>query len=260
MTPQRKVVAIVQARWASTRLPGKTLRRFAGATILAHVLNRCKAIRQADFVCCAVPDEHSSDVVAEEAIGAGVDVVRGPEQDVLARYMEAARATGADIILRVTSDCPLIDPVLCGRVIDLLLRENADHVCNNAPPSWPHGLDCAAFTRRALALACAEAREPYEREHVTPWIRLNPSFRRLNLRNGARDQAKIRWTVDYPEDLAFFQALERFIRPFPSIENREMLLALMTEDPELRAINAMHEVAERGDDEGHEQVDAGQMG
>jgi spore coat polysaccharide biosynthesis protein SpsF (cytidylyltransferase family) len=260
MTPRTKVVVIVQARWASTRLPGKTLKTFAGATVLAHVLNRCKAIEQADLVCCAIPDEPSSDVVAEEARGTGVDVVRGPEHDVLARYMEAARATGADIILRVTSDCPLIDPVLCGQVIDLLLRENADHVCNNAPPTWPHGLDCAVFTRRALNFACAEARQPYEREHVTPWIKINPNFRRLNLRNATGDQAQIRWTVDYPEDLAFLHALEGFIRPFPAIESRETLLALMTEHPELRAINARHEVIERGDDEGHEQVYAKQMG
>ena len=122
-----RTAVIVQARMASTRLPGKVLLPLAGTTVLDHVLTRCAAIGNSDILVCAVPDTPDSDPVAEEAmrIGArtGALVFRGSESDVLDRYYRAARFADADIVLRVTSDCPLIDPAVCARVIDLLTDE-----------------------------------------------------------------------------------------------------------------------------------------
>ena len=191
---------IVQARMGSTRLPGKVLKKLAGETVLSHVLRRCKQIEGIDTVCCAVPNSANSDPVAEEAVRCGVVVFRGAEYDVLNRYYKAAQEIGADVIMRVTSDCPLIDPEICGEVLWAL--RNADYACNNMPRRWPHGLDCEVFTIKALEFANQWARS--QREHVTPYLRTHPDVLRMNtLGPGVRG----RWTLDYPEDLAFFNAL-----------------------------------------------------
>ncbi|NNG04292.1 MAG: NTP transferase domain-containing protein, partial [Inquilinus sp.] len=113
------VAVIVQARRASTRLPDKVLKRLAGETVLSHVLRRCAAVPGADAVCCAIPDDPACDALAGEAGRAGATVFRGSEQDVLARTAGAAEALGAGTVLRVTSDCPLIDPEICGQVLAL---------------------------------------------------------------------------------------------------------------------------------------------
>ncbi len=202
-----RVVIIVQARMASTRLPGKVLRHLAGETVLAHVLRRCGAIQGGDVVCCAVPEGADCEAVAEEAKRCGAIVFRGSESDVLDRYHRAAVACGADVVMRVTSDCPLIDPEVCSRVLELRANEEADYACNNMPPSWPHGLDCEVFTAAALARAHREASSPAEREHVTPWLRRHPDIRRANLTCPEPEQAGQRWTLDYAADYRFMAAL-----------------------------------------------------
>lgn len=159
---------IVQARIGSSRLPGKVLMRLGDRTVLAHVLERCLAICGIDVVCCAVPDGPADDRVAEEARRSGAEVFRGSETDVLDRYYRAAATFRLDVILRVTADCPLLDPGVCGDVLSLRSAAGADYVCNNLPPSWPHGLDCEAMTFAWLERAAHEASQPYEREHVTP--------------------------------------------------------------------------------------------
>lgn len=153
----------------STRLPGKVMLDLHGHTVLWHVLTRCREIPGVDRVACAVPDQPESNILLVEAFKAGADVVLGPEGDVLARYRIAAG--DADRIVRVTSDCPMIDPILCGRTLDLL--QDNDIAVNNEPRTWAHGLDCEAFTRDALFRASDNATSDYDREHVTPWMRRN---------------------------------------------------------------------------------------
>jgi len=228
---------IVQARIGSTRLPGKVLAPLGNAPVLHHVLRRCQLIAGVDEVVCATVEGKDGDKVAELARGLGITVFRGSETDVLARYCGAAHAVGADIIMRVTSDCPLIDPEICGDVLHLREDQNADYATNNMPPSWPHGLDCEAFTIAALDEAAETANEPADREHVTPWIRRNRAFRRVNLPDSGGEFSDQRWTLDYPEDLAFLRALDDRValtEPYPGWRD---IARLVAREPELALIN-----------------------
>ncbi|MGE3866305.1 MAG: hypothetical protein AB7G04_05270, partial [Hyphomonadaceae bacterium] len=165
--------------------------------------------------------------------------------DVLARYAKAARAVRADLVMRVTSDCPLIDPALCGAVHDLLLSARGDYACNNMPPSWPHGLDCEIFPAQLLYAAEREAHDPYAREHVTPWLRRNPQLKRANLEGPGGARARMRWTLDYPEDLAFFRAVFARMGEAAAQAPWEEIAALCEADPAIAAINAQRMDASR---------------
>lgn len=236
MTQKGRTAVVVQARLGSTRLPGKVLRNLGGRPVLARVLARCKRIPSADTVVCAVPDEPESAALEEIALSEDCTVVRGSEQDVLARYLAAARATNAEVVMRVTSDCPLIDSQLCGRVLELRAAEDADYACNNMPRSFPHGLDCEAFTAKALERAAAEAVDAYDREHVTPWLRRAGGLKRVNLSSGRKALAEHRWTLDYAEDLAFFEAVFAAL-PNADTVSFEEILALLARRPDIAAIN-----------------------
>lgn len=232
------VAVVVQARLGSTRLPGKVLKPLGGMSALAQCLRRCKAIPGVDAVVCAIPEGEGEAPLVAEAERCGALVARGPSDDVLRRYRIAAEAAGADIVMRVTSDCPLIDPGLCGRMLARLRAEGLDYCCNNQPPSWPHGLDAEVFTARALAEADETATEPFDREHVTPWLRRAPHLKRGNLaRDGADLSEDCRWTLDYPEDYVFLAAL--FERLPAGIVSTDQVLAVLAAHPELQEINAM---------------------
>lgn len=229
----------------STRLPGKVLLDLAGKTVLAHVLERCARIPGIDKVCCAVPEGTVHDPVAREAEAVGAVVFRGAEQDVLDRYWHAALALGADLIVRVTSDCPLVDPFICGQVLRLVMGSRADYACNNMPASWPHGLDCEAFTFAALERAARTAREPNEREHVTPWLRNNLTIAKANLLGPGGWATEQRWTLDFPEDLEFFRAVFAFPLLLAEHPSTNDVLTLLRSRPDIAAINARHHNASR---------------
>jgi len=235
-----KTVVIIQARMNSSRLPGKVLRDLGGRTVLAHVIERCKAIKNADVICCAVPESTESDPVAAEAEKNGATVFRGSEEDVLSRYYEAAKMLSADVVLRVTSDCPLIDPGICASVIQLLETKGVDFSTNNAPPTWPHGLDCEAMTFACLGRAHQEVTDPQERQHVTLFIRRHPNVRRTNLSGPGGPLLSHRWTLDYSEDLDFLRALFNVLPVKPKLPNYEQILDTLNAHPEISAINAIH--------------------
>lgn len=235
-----RTVAIVQARMTSTRLPGKVLERLGEGTVLAEVLRRCARIPGVDAVCCAAPDGAVHDAVAAEAERCGARVVRGDETDVLARYRKAAETCGAELALRVTSDCPLIDAQVCGAVLALAAEGSADYAANNLGRAWPHGYDCEAFTRELLETAAATASEPHEREHVTPWMRSHPSVRRANLDGPGGATGDLRVTLDFPEDLAFLRALFAACPGEGGPSDLAELTRLLAAHPELAEINAMH--------------------
>jgi len=234
---QARRVVIVQARYGSTRLPAKVLRQLSGKTVLEHVLTRCRAIDCVDEVICATGLDTANDPIAAEAGRLGFRVFRGEENDVLTRYLGAARFAEADIIMRVTSDCPLIDPVVCGAVFRLQAEHKCDYAANNMPRLFPHGLDCEVFTRAALEQATAEASEPYEREHVTPWLRRHPSLKRANLVGPGWPANTHRWTLDYPEDFAFFEQLFARGRE-DDLASMQGILSLLAAHPQLSSINA----------------------
>jgi spore coat polysaccharide biosynthesis protein SpsF (cytidylyltransferase family) len=228
---------IVQARMGSSRLPGKVLKRLGRKPALAVVLERCARIPGIDVVVCAIPDEPASDPVAVAAQSCGAVLFRGSEHDVLARYAGAARAVGATTVMRVTSDCPLIDPGLCGAVLALLDRTGADYACNNMPPLWPHGLDCEAFPAEHLYRAARETVLPGDREHVTPWLRRHAGLRKINLDGPDGGLERHRWTLDYAEDYAFFRALWKAMGERAGQAALPDILAFLADHPEIAAIN-----------------------
>jgi spore coat polysaccharide biosynthesis protein SpsF len=234
---------IVQARMGSTRLPGKVMRPLAGESVLAHVLRRCRAIPGVDCVVCATVAQASEDIVAHEAERVGAIVFRGAERDVLGRYRDAARAVGADRVLRVTSDCPLIDPEVSGRVLGLCGPAGAEFATNNMPPSWPHGLDCEAFTIDLLNRAANAAYLSDHREHVSGWMRETAGISRANLAGPGGRLVGHRWTLDYPEDLAFFEALFALLPSPPAIPAAAEVLAVLAANPGLASINAHRRAA-----------------
>jgi glutamate-1-semialdehyde 2,1-aminomutase/spore coat polysaccharide biosynthesis protein SpsF len=239
VTALPRQIVVVQARLASTRLPDKVLQPLGSTTALGQVLRRCTAIPGITAVSCAIPDLPGHEALAAEAARHGALVHAGPEDDVLARTLGAARAAGAagaDVVLRVTSDCPLIDPAVCKAVLDLHRQVDAGYACNNMPPSWPHGLDCEAFTCEALERADAAAVAGPEREHVTPWLRTHAGIVRANLAGPGGALTGERWTLDYAEDLAFLRAL------FAALPDEQAgwaeVVAVLDARPHLRAINA----------------------
>jgi spore coat polysaccharide biosynthesis protein SpsF len=232
------IVAIVQARMGSSRLPGKILRDLNGRLVLAHVLTRARAVPGIDQVCCAIPDDPANDVVATIAAKLGAVICRGPEADVLKRYLTAARATNAQVVMRVTSDCPLLDPVVSSQVLDDFLTGGADYVSNVDPPSWPKGLDTEVFSRDALELAADRATDAYDREHVTPWLQRAPGVVRRNVALAGGDFGKWRWTLDYEEDLTFMQAVLARMKPLSNLPGFEEIRSVVEMHPEIAAINA----------------------
>ena len=165
-------------------------------------------------------------------------VTRGDEHDVLARYASAAREVGADIVMRVTSDCPFIDPAICGRVRDLLIASEADYACNNMPAKFPHGLDCEAFSAQRLYDAEWLARTLHEREHVTPWMRAREDLVKVCLAGPGSGLERFRWTLDHPEDLLFARAVYDQLGERAATAPWTEVAALCLRRPDIVAINA----------------------
>lgn len=226
---------IVQARAGSTRLPGKVLMDLGGRSALARVLERCRAIPGADVVCCCVPEGADDDAVAAEAARAGAEVTRGPERDVLARYLIAARDLGAETIMRVTSDCPLIDPVLCGEVLAVFRALPADLACNDLLPLWPHGLGCEVFPLAWLERAGREAASAYDREHVSTFIYAHPEARVWNLLGPGGERGRHRWTLDTADDLDLIRAIVPRLPAGPAGWDWRAALAVVESNPALLA-------------------------
>lgn len=202
-----RTVAIVQARMTSTRLPGKVMADFCGAPLLARMVERIGRAQRLDAVVVATTDRASDDPVAALAGELEVGVYRGEEMDVLGRMAGAAEAARADTVVRLTADCPLHDPALIDAAVAGYEAGAWDYYGNAVDRTYPDGLDVEVFSRDALERAAAEARHPFLREHVTPWLNgAWPQYGSGEFRRGAMrfeaDFAHVRWTVDTAEDLA----------------------------------------------------------
>lgn len=229
---------IIQARMQSTRLPGKVLMDLAGKTVLSHVIERCRAIPGAEVVCCAVPDTGADDPIAAEAERLEVTVVRGSHSDVLDRYAKAARQVDADVVVRITSDCPAIDPDVCGAVLDLRAKVGAGYATNALPPAaWPDGLDCEVISRDWLERAAREATSAFDREHVTPYIRAHRKSLIAALPCPDGDLRSCRWTLDTEADLRFLRAVFGRLPSGPAGWNWREVRGILQAEPALADIN-----------------------
>jgi spore coat polysaccharide biosynthesis protein SpsF (cytidylyltransferase family) len=231
-------VAIIQARMGSTRLPGKTLMPIAGQPLLGHILDRVRASRRVHETLVATTTDPADQAIVEFARAKGCRSYCGSADDVLDRYCQAARQTGADIVVRITADDPFKDPEVIDLIVDALLAEpELDYVSNTLEPTFPEGLDVEAFSRAALERAWEEAKLPSEREHVTTYIWKHPErFRVKNVRHTS-DLAQMRWTLDYEADFQF--ASEIYARLYHGqVFGMKEILALLATEPHLQAINS----------------------
>lgn len=202
------MVAIVQARMTSTRLPGKVLEPIAGRPALELQLERLTGAAQPAEVVVATSDDASDDSIEELASRRGLRAIRGPLADVLERYRLAAEHTEADAVVRLTGDCPLIDPALVDDCVERWRGSEADYVANVIEPrTFPVGMDTEVLSAAALRVAAQEAGDPYDREHVTPFVRSRPErFPQIAIRHEP-SLANVRVTLDTAEDLAYLRAL-----------------------------------------------------
>jgi spore coat polysaccharide biosynthesis protein SpsF len=257
--PHKKVVAIIQARMGSSRLPGKVLLDIEGEVMLARVVRRCRRSTLLNQVIVATTDDPSDNAVEGLCLAKGYPYFRGNLHDVLDRYYQAARQFEASIIVRITADCPLIDAVLIDQAVSALFSGEAepkwDFVANRLPPPWkrsyPIGLDVEVCTFAALENAWEEAKEAHQREHVMPYLYEGKGRFRILVLDHIPDYGHLRWTVDTPEDLA---VVRQIYARFDGRDDFSWLevIDLLQREPELAEINAniapkqVDEVDERG--------------
>jgi spore coat polysaccharide biosynthesis protein SpsF len=232
-----KIAALIQARLGSTRLPGKVLKDIGGRTMLARVVRRAQRAAGIDEVVVVTTTEPADSAVAEESARLGVSCFRGSELDVLDRYYQAAKQFKADAVVRITSDCPLIDPGVVGSVVAIFRSETPDYASNVIERSYPRGLDTEIVSMEALERAWREAQQPYQREHVTPYFYENRSLFRLSSVKTVVDHSRHRWTVDAPEDLEFVRAVYARLKNRDNFEWTDVL-QILNEQQALMAMNA----------------------
>jgi spore coat polysaccharide biosynthesis protein SpsF len=259
-----KTVAIIQGRMSSSRLPGKVLLDIAGQPMMEHVIERTKRARTLDTVTIATTTDPSDDPVAAFAISTGVPFTRGSLHDVLDRYYQAAKTHEADVIVRITADCPVIDPDVIDETVKLVNEpasvlgpsSSVDFSCNRLPPpftrSFPIGLDVEVCTFAALERAWKESTETFHREHVMPYLyegtHLTPrsphlaegtsprGFRIAQLHH-TPGYGSLRWTVDTPEDLIFIREIFARLKDKPGFTWYDVL-EIVQKEPQLAQINA----------------------
>ncbi len=232
-----KVIAIVQARTGSTRYPQKVFASLADQPLIWHVFDRLSFSKKIDEVLLATTTNKNDDSLEAWATGNNIKVYRGSENNVLERYYEAAKKHHADIIVRITADDPFKDPTIIDAVIDLILNEQLDFAYNNNPPSFPEGLDTEVFTFQVLELAHQNARDDFEREHVTQYFYRNPGLFKHKNFACKENISHLRWTLDTPTDYAMAQEVYEHLYKEGSIFLMNDILQLLKEYPSIASMN-----------------------
>lgn len=232
------IVAIIQARMSSNRLQGKVMKVVQGKTVLRHVIDRVAACRTVNNIVVASTNFDEDDLIETEAISAGALVYRGSLNNVLDRYYNAAIMSKADIIVRITSDCPLIDPSVIDALVEFFLHhpnKKIDYVRGNG---FPLGINAEVFTFKSLQRCWEEASIEYEFEHVTPYIYTHPELFSVDFLENSQDISQLRLTLDTKEDWQLIQIIfNRLQTETGKIVKLNEILKLIDEEPELITIN-----------------------
>lgn len=234
-----RIVATVECRMTSSRLPGKVLMPACGKPFLEILVERLSRVRRLDAIVLATTANAADDPVAALGRRLGVGVFRGSEHDVLSRVLGAAGEAAADLVVEITADCPLLDPEITAQVIDLYLLNDCDYASNVDPVSFPVGMDAQVFSRELLALADREGTSPEDREHVSWFIRRQPErFRKLHLpAPPALRRPELGLTLDEADDYRLLAAVAEALYPANPAFSCADILALLDARPELAAIN-----------------------
>ena len=190
----------------STRLPGKVLLPLGNELVIDHVISRVKSAKKIDKAVIAITTNAEDDVLHKHCLKNNYDVFRGSEDDVLERYFKCALKNKSDRIVRITADCPLIDPMLIDEMLEFHVKGQYDYVSNTINPTYPDGLDAEIFTFSSLEEAYKKATTRFEREHVTPYIKANKYIKKVNYKNH-KDYSNLRWTLDEHKDYNFLSSL-----------------------------------------------------
>ena len=230
-----KIVALVQARMGSTRLPNKVMKLIGGIPMIELLLERLSKSNELDQIVVATSVDKRNQPLVSHIRKLGYACEQGSENDVLDRYVEAAKAHNADVVVRITGDCPLVDPELVDECIRGFKAAGVDYYSNANPPSYPDGLDVEVFSYKALEKAAKEAQEPFEREHVTPYLRKSAFFSIASMEH-LEDLSLLRWTVDDPVDFVVIESVFRHFHPSRDFKWKEVL-DLQRQQPEIFSIN-----------------------
>jgi spore coat polysaccharide biosynthesis protein SpsF len=242
---QQPATAIVQARMGSTRLPGKVLRPLAGAPMLARIVERLRLCPEISRVVVATSDRDGDEPIRRMCREEGIDSFAGSEQDVLDRFYRAASTFGGDPLIRITADCPLVDPGLVSKLVSLFARGEYDHVGVATGAGalflgqgrYPDGLDAECFSASALERAWREASSPQDREHVTPYIWRHKDLFRCGQLTSPVDYSQLRWTVDTEADFALIARIYDALYPADRAFGMDDVLRYLAAHPELTATN-----------------------
>lgn len=234
-----KVVAIIQARMGSTRLPGKVLKTVNGIPLLTYQLERLKTVKTIDELVIATTTKEADEPIVAFCLEHGIPYYRGSETDVLARFYMAAKQFQADAVVRLTSDCPIIDPNVVEEVINTYKTGMYDYVSNTMERSYPRGMDTEMFSMTNLEKAYQASKRLFEREHVTPYFYLNPTLFKLgNVCCKHGDVSAHRWTVDTEEDFIVIKKIIEELHSLNPFFTLEDTLKLVNANPEWNKINA----------------------
>ena len=224
------ILAIIQARMSSTRLPGKVMKEILGKPLIGYLLERVAGAKMISRIILATSTDKSNDALAEYVSSLGIEVFRGSENDVLDRYYRAAARYMPQAVVRITGDCPILDPLVIDQVVKFFTDRNFDYVSNIEPPTFPDGMDIEVFSFRLLKAAREKANLPSEREHVTPYMRNRDGIKRGNVTN-KEDLSAERWTVDNKEDFSLIKKIIEEIYPRKKIFSMQDVLDYKKKNP-----------------------------
>ncbi len=232
-----KIVVIIQARLGSSRLPGKVLMPLGGKPSVQHVIERARLVRGVDEVVLATSTASIDDPLANFCKTFSVPVVRGSEEDVLDRYYQAAKAARADVVIRITGDCPLLDPDESAKVLEAFHSSGADYISNVHPPTLPDGLDTEVFSFKALETAWKQAEKKSEREHVTLYISTHPEQFCLKSISNSVDLSGHRWTLDEERDYRMLSAVYDELTQRGQFGTLDQVLGILRDRPDIARLN-----------------------
>lgn len=234
----RKITALIQARLGSSRLPAKTLMTIKGETLLGHLVGRIKASKYVSEIVIATTTKEIDDAIVRFATDWDIKYYRGSEDDVLDRFYQTALHYNIETVVRVTPDCPMLDPKIMDKVISHFLEGNYDYVSNVMPPTYPDGLDTEIFSFDTLKKGWNAAKLHSEREHVTAFIIKHPKlFRQFNVKKEGEDLSWMRWTVDTQRDFEFVSKIFEKLYIPRKIFYMDDIICLLKENSELLEIN-----------------------
>lgn len=236
-----KIIVIIQARMGSTRLPGKVMKKIANKTVLNHVVNRVSMSKKIDKVVIATTENIEDDAIVKECENIGISYYRGSQDNVLSRYYNVAKEENADIVIRITSDCPLIDPIIIDKMVEYFIEENKkdklDYLSNTLVETFPRGFDVEVFTFDSLKRVYDNATHDFEKEHVTPYIYTNKEKFVIKNYSNNKNYSQYRLTLDTIEDYKVIKNIYDNLYKENKMFYIEEIISYLECNPEIAQIN-----------------------